>query len=151
MYYPIFQLSNCCTDLLQILCGCSLGGIYLVCSYRVLPLFFMELWVILCYFWPILKKSSIKPLTRNHSYLVWRVPRGLVSSLFKLGRCDLYLRFLLTLFVKHIFDFFSQTPAQILMKFGSYMHLSKVTQVCSNQGCMTYFHQNMLMSFLVVT
>ena len=24
----------------------------------VLPLFFMELWVILCNFWPILKKSS---------------------------------------------------------------------------------------------
>ena len=43
---------------------------------KVLPLFFMELWVILCNFWPILKKSSIKPLTRNHSYLVWRVPRG---------------------------------------------------------------------------
>ena len=43
----------------------------------VLPLFFMELWVILCNFWPILKKSSsIKPVTRNHSYLVWRVPRG---------------------------------------------------------------------------
>ena len=31
----------------------------------VLPLFFMELWVILCNFWPILKKYSIKPLTRN--------------------------------------------------------------------------------------
>ena len=42
----------------------------------VLPLFYMELWVILCNFWPILKKSSIKSLTRNHSYLVWRVPRG---------------------------------------------------------------------------
>ena len=42
----------------------------------VLPLFFMELWVILCNIWPILKKSSIKPLTRNHPYLVWRVPRG---------------------------------------------------------------------------
>ena len=54
----------------------------------VLPIFFMELQVILCNFWPILKKS-IKPLTRNHSYLVWRVPRG--SSLFKLGHCDLYL------------------------------------------------------------
>ena len=40
----------------------------------VLPLLFIELWVILCNFWPILKKS-IKPLTRNHSYLVWRVPR----------------------------------------------------------------------------
>ena len=40
-----------------------------------LPLFFMELWVILCNIWPILKKSSIKPLTRNHSYLVWRVSR----------------------------------------------------------------------------
>ena len=44
---------------------------------RVLPLFFMELWVILCNFWPILKKSSIKPLTRNLSYLFWRVPRVL--------------------------------------------------------------------------
>ena len=33
----------------------------------VLPLFFMELWAILCNFWPILKKS-IKPLTRNPSY-----------------------------------------------------------------------------------
>ena len=42
----------------------------------VLPLFFMELWVILCNCWSILKKSSIKPLTRNHSYLVWRIPRG---------------------------------------------------------------------------
>ena len=36
----------------------------------------MELWVILCNFWSILRKSSIKPLTRNHSYLVWRVPSG---------------------------------------------------------------------------
>ena len=44
---------------------------------RVLLLFFMELWVILCNFWPILKKSSsLKPLTRNRSYFVWRVPRG---------------------------------------------------------------------------
>ena len=33
----------------------------------VLPLFLMELLVILCNFWPIFKKSSIKPLTRNHS------------------------------------------------------------------------------------
>ena len=34
----------------------------------VLPLYFMELWVILYNFWPILKKSSsIKPLTRKHS------------------------------------------------------------------------------------
>ena len=36
----------------------------------VLPLFFMNNGIILCNFWPILKKSSsIKPLTRNHSYL----------------------------------------------------------------------------------
>ena len=55
------------------------------------------------------------------------------------------------LFVKHIFDFFSQTAAQISMKFGSYMHLGKVTQVCSNQGCMTYFHRNMVMRFWLVT
>ena len=43
----------------------------------MLPIFFMELWVILYIFLPMLKKfSSIKPLTRNHSYLVWRVPMG---------------------------------------------------------------------------
>ena len=36
----------------------------------VLPLLFMKLWVILCNFWPILKKSSRKPLIRNHSYTV---------------------------------------------------------------------------------
>ena len=41
-----------------------------------LPLFLKELWVILCNFWPILKKSSShKPLVRNLSNLVWRVPR----------------------------------------------------------------------------
>ena len=28
------------------------------------------------------------------------------------------------------------------------MHLSKVSEVCSNQVCMTYFHQIMQMSFL---
>ena len=44
---------------------------------RVLPLFFLELWVTLCKFLPILKKSSIKALTRNHSYLVGRVPSEL--------------------------------------------------------------------------
>ena len=71
--------------------------------------------------------------------------------MFKLGRCDLYLRFKITIFVKHIFHFFSQTAAQIMMKFGLYMHLSKVSQVCSNQVRMTYFHRIMLMSFLVVT
>ena len=104
---------------------------------RVLPLFFMELWVILCNFWPILKKSSINPEIVH----IWfgESPGGLVSSLFKVGCCDLYLRFKLTIFVKHIFDF-SQTATQILMKFSSHMHLSKVTQVCSNQGCMTYFY-----------
>ena len=62
-------LSNHCTDFDEIWLKIVL-----------LPLFFMELWVILCNFWPILKKSSIKLLIRNHSYLVWRVP---------LGCCDL--------------------------------------------------------------
>ena len=76
----------------------------------------MELWVILCNFWPILQKSSsIKPLTRNHSYLVWRVPRGLVSSLYKLGHCDLHLRFLLTIFV----NTFSTSPLKPLHGFAS--------------------------------
>ena len=59
----------------------------------VLPLFFMELWAILCNFWPILKKSSIKPLTRLIHIWFGQYPGGLVSSLFKLGRCDLHLQF----------------------------------------------------------
>ena len=108
----------------------------------------MELWVI---FGQFLKNL----LLYNHWSEIIHIwfgesPGGLVSSLFKLGCCDLYLRLKLTIFVKHIFDFFSQTTALILMKFGSYMHLSKLTQVCSNQGCMTYFHWVMLMSFRVV-
>ena len=49
---------------------------YSVYQNRCATPIFMELWVILCNFWPIIKKSSIKPLTRNHSYLVWRVPKG---------------------------------------------------------------------------
>ena len=55
------------------------------------------------------------------------------------------------IFFKHIFDFFSKTSAQIMMKLGSYMHLSKVAQVCSNQCCMMYFHRIMQMSFWIVT
>ena len=50
---------------------CSLGG-----KLVVLPLF-MELWVNLCTFLPVYKNlSPMKPLTRNHSYLVWRVREG---------------------------------------------------------------------------
>ena len=59
----------------------------------VLSLFFMELWVILCNFWPILRKSSIKPLTEIIHICFEESPRGLVSSLFKFGSSDLYLRF----------------------------------------------------------
>ena len=33
-----------------------------------------------------------------------------------------------------MFDPYSQTVAQILMKFDSYMHLSKVSQVCLNEA-----------------
>ena len=32
---------------------------------------------------------------------------------------------ILITFIKQILDFFSQTAAQILMKYGSYVHLSK--------------------------
>ena len=61
---------------------------------RVLPLFFIELWVILCNFWPILKK--IFYTTTDQKSFIFGLERphgGLVSNLFKLGRCDLYLRF----------------------------------------------------------
>ena len=41
------------------------------------PLFFEELWVILCKFQSLLKKSSSpKPLAIEHSNLVFKVPRG---------------------------------------------------------------------------
>ena len=41
----------------------------------VLPQLFMELWIIMCNSGPIIKKS-VKQLTRNLLYWVWRVPRG---------------------------------------------------------------------------
>ena len=44
---------------------------------------------------------------------------------------------------KHILNL-AQTTTQIFMKFGSYTHLSKVTQVGSNQVCMIHFHRIML-------
>ena len=47
----------------------------------VLPILTIELpvWVILKNIWPILKKTSIRPLTLNHSYLICRVRGGFVS------------------------------------------------------------------------
>ena len=70
-------LINRCTYLLQILCGYFL--VWTRTKFVIkgdLPLFHMELWIILYIFLPIIEKFSIKPLTRNHSYLVWRVTRG---------------------------------------------------------------------------
>ena len=40
----------------------------------VLSLYCMDVWIILCNFWLIVIKSSIKPLIRHHLYLSWRVP-----------------------------------------------------------------------------
>ena len=58
-------------------CGCSwVGPLLSLLKAGCYPYFSWNYGIILCNFWPILKKSSsIKPLTRNHSYLVWRVPR----------------------------------------------------------------------------
>ena len=86
MYYCM-SLCNipCLTSSLEMLQGFASNFVWMFLGWTPtkfvkiggLHLFFMELWVILCNFWPILKKSSsIKPLTRNHSNLVWRVPRG---------------------------------------------------------------------------
>ena len=54
------------------------------------------------------------------------------------------------IFVKHNLDF-SQTSAHIFMKFEIrlFMSLSKVSQVCSNQVCMTFYHQIMLLGSCV--
>ena len=59
------------TDLLQILYGFSLDGLL---PSLLIPIC-NGIMGILCNFWPINKSSSIKPLTRYHSYLGWRVHR----------------------------------------------------------------------------
>ena len=59
----------------------------------VLPLFFMELWVILYNFWPILKKIFYKTTDQKSFIFGGECQGGLVSNLFKLGHCDLYLQF----------------------------------------------------------
>ena len=50
----------------------------------VLPLFSMELWVILCNFWSILKNSFFYETTDQKSfiYLVWKSPDDLISRFF---------------------------------------------------------------------
>ena len=116
------------------MCGCFLCGL--------LPSLLKSGYYPLCYgildnFLSITKNSySSRPLTRHHSYI------------FLIRVCDDHSAtwhfYLLNTFST------SQTAVQILMKFGSYMYLSKVYQICSNQVCMTYFHQFMLMSFLAV-
>ena len=52
------------------------------------------------------------------------------------------------MFVEHIF-YFSETTAEISMKFGSCKHLNKVSQVCSNQLCMTCFHHMNLLIIII--
>ena len=54
-----------------------------------------------------------------------------------------------TIFIKHFFDF-SKNAEQIFMKLCLHKVLCKVSQVCSNQDCLTYFRQLMLLSFSVV-
>ena len=63
---------------------------------------------------------------------IWYVgsPGALVSNLFKSGRCDLILRFYGTKFVKHIFDFFSETSARICFKFCGDVPWVDPYQVC---------------------
>ena len=61
MYYPIFDFSPTTVRICFKFCvDVPWVDPYLICENRDAPPFFMELWVILCYFWPILKKTSIK-------------------------------------------------------------------------------------------
>ena len=63
---------------------------------------------------------------------IWYVgsPGALVSNLFKSGRCDLILRFNGTKLVKHIFNFFSRTAAQICFKICGDVPWVEPYQVC---------------------
>ena len=94
---------------------------------------------------------QIKLLIQAENIYVGRMLLHLVLLLFKLGCYDLYLQFIITTFAKHISDF-SQTSAQVLLKFCSYMYLSKVSQVSSNHIHMTYFRiilQVLLGSYII--
>ena len=55
----------------------------------VYPYFSWNNGIILCNFWPILKKYK----TTDQKSFIFGLEIGLVSSLFKLGCSDLYLRF----------------------------------------------------------
>ena len=73
--YFMVLLVIVCTDLLQSLCGCFLGRSLLCLNQGGTPIFDRIMGNFVQFF-TNLKKSYIKSLTRNHSYLVWRVPRG---------------------------------------------------------------------------
>ena len=92
--FLLFQLalSILCVDLLQILCGFLLGRRNLP---NLLKLgchpYFQGIMGIFIQFVYNSVKSSIKPLTRNNLYLVWRVSRGPSFYILRLCQCDLYL------------------------------------------------------------
>ena len=52
------------------------------------------------------------------------------TNLIKEDRCDLCIQFKQTIFNKHIFNFFSQTAAQILKKFGVFTYTYKLSFSC---------------------
>ena len=100
-------------------------------------------------FFQFLKKILLNNRPEIIHIWVGESPGDVISTLLKLGHCDLYLRCKGTIFIKHIFDF-SQSSSQILMKYGSYMHQSNVSRVClcdlfrlkyANELCrhLTYF------------
>ena len=70
-------LLNRCTDSFQILCGVTPVDIYQVCSnLGTTPIFQGIMSNFLSEFQPVLKRFSLKPLARKHSYLVCKVSRG---------------------------------------------------------------------------
>ena len=49
-----------------------------------------------------------------------------------------------------VWMFLGWTPTKFVKIRVLPLFFSKVTRVCSNQGCMTYFHPNMLMRFWLI-
>ena len=147
--YIFRLLSNHCTDVPQILYGCSLGWTPTKSGkIRILALFFMELWV----FVPNSLKNLFYKNLLPEIIHIWfgEFQENLVSSLLKLGRCDLYFNNL-KIFVKHIFNFISNYCKDLGEHLDHICNQLRFLKFFQINFCMTYFHQIMLMNFLVVT
>ena len=129
-------LRNRQPEILQTWWGCALGG--------SLPSLFKwswsnDFWIFYEFFCSFLGKILKNLLLQNRLANCFEIAQGHIwgppdLKLFNRWRCDFFQFFYEFFCVFAIFDFFSKTVTQIVLKLGGYVPCGRVTQGCSTGG-----------------